>query len=206
MAHRVKLSVRKTTRCGSALILTALAMIPLLAMVAFAVDWGRMCLTKSELQRAADSAAMAGAWELRDATAPASRLSPSAALLAARRAAQDYSSKNTSMGNPLKLQDSDIQIGYLAILANRAVRSTRAIPNGSTPFGFGSAATRKATVLYRHSLPASWANRKPRAKLRPPPHLLEMSPVLRSQSAREAKVRTCPFCLLLWTWIHGSRP
>src|SRR5882757_10326410 len=114
MAHRVKLLVPKTARYGSALILTALAIIPLLAMVAFAVDWGRMCLTKSELQRAADSAAMAGAWELRDAKAPASRLSTSAALSAARRAAQDYSSKNTSMGNPLKLQDSDIQIGYLA--------------------------------------------------------------------------------------------
>jgi hypothetical protein len=114
MVHRVKLSVRKPARCGSALILTALAMIPLLAMVAFAVDWGRMCLTKAELQRAADSAAMAGAWELRDATGPASRLSSSAALSAARRAAQDYSLKNTSMGNPLKLQDSDVQIGYLA--------------------------------------------------------------------------------------------
>lgn len=105
---------RKAARRGSALILTALAIIPLLAMVAFAVDWGRICVTKAELQRAADSAAMAGAWELRNAKGPASRLSSKAALSAVRQAAKAYAAMNTSMGKSLHLQDSDIQIGYLA--------------------------------------------------------------------------------------------
>jgi hypothetical protein len=114
MAHSRNFSRTKRARRGSALILTALAIIPLLAMVAFAVDWGRICVTKAELQRAADSAAMAGAWELRDAKAPGSKLSSNAAVFAARRAAKDFSAMNTAIGKPLQLQDADIQIGYLS--------------------------------------------------------------------------------------------
>src|SRR4051794_22562627 len=70
-----RLAGLRSTRRGSALILTALAIIPLLAILALAVDWGRVCVTKAELQRAADSAAMAAAWELKDAKGPGSRLS-----------------------------------------------------------------------------------------------------------------------------------
>jgi Flp pilus assembly protein TadG len=114
MAHSAFSLRRKRALRGSALILTALALIPLLAMVAFAVDWGRICVSKAELQRAADSAAMAGAWELRNAKGPASRLSSKAAISAVMQAAKAYSVMNTSMGKPLQLQDSDIQIGYLA--------------------------------------------------------------------------------------------
>jgi hypothetical protein len=114
MATSVRRVGCKRERRGSALILTALAIIPLLAMVAFAVDWGRICLTKAELQRAADAAAMAGAWELRDAKAPGSSLSPAAAVVAARKAAKEYSAMNTAIGKPLELQDGDIQVGYLA--------------------------------------------------------------------------------------------
>src|SRR5215213_8582231 len=98
MAQATRSIAPERDRRGSALILTALAIIPLLAMVAFAVDWGRICVTKAELQRAADSAAMAAAWELHDAKAPGSKLSPAAALVAARRAAKDYSSMNTAIG------------------------------------------------------------------------------------------------------------
>src|SRR3954469_2052930 len=71
MARSAKSIGGKRARRGSALILTALIMIPLVAVVAFAVDWGRICVTKAELQRTADSAAMAGAWELRNAKGPA---------------------------------------------------------------------------------------------------------------------------------------
>src|SRR5688572_7486760 len=52
-------SNRSRDRRGSALLLVALALIPLFAMLAFAVDYGRICVAKSELQRAADSAALA---------------------------------------------------------------------------------------------------------------------------------------------------
>src|SRR3954468_15441790 len=94
-SNTLRFSRLPNARHGSALILTALAIIPLLAMVAFAVDWGRICVAKAELQRAADSAAMAGAWELRNAKGPASRLSSNAAVLAAMQAAKDYSAMNS---------------------------------------------------------------------------------------------------------------
>jgi len=105
---------RKPDRRGSALLLTAFATIPLLAMVAFATDYGRICIAKAELQRAADAAALAGAQELSAAMAPASRLTPLEAEAQARAAAMEYAAMNTAFGKPLKLQEADIEIGYLA--------------------------------------------------------------------------------------------
>jgi Flp pilus assembly protein TadG len=51
-------------RRGAVVPLMAILMIPLLAMVAFAVDVGRITMTTAELQDAADSAALAGADQL----------------------------------------------------------------------------------------------------------------------------------------------
>jgi Flp pilus assembly protein TadG len=59
-----QLDVLKTDRRGGVLVLTAFLMIALMSMIAFAVDLGYLEVTKVELQRAADSAAIAGAWEL----------------------------------------------------------------------------------------------------------------------------------------------
>src|SRR5215203_3516090 len=40
---------RQRSRRGSTLLLTALALVPLLGMVAFAVDYGRICVAKAAL-------------------------------------------------------------------------------------------------------------------------------------------------------------
>lgn len=53
---------------GQALILVALMMVVLLGMGALVVDYGYMAMQKSELQTAADSAALAGAKSLHDKT------------------------------------------------------------------------------------------------------------------------------------------
>lgn len=106
-------SVRKSYRRGSALVLTALMLIPLLAIAAFAIDWGRLCLTQAELQRAADAAAMAGTLELLQAKSPASGLNSLAAESEARNAATEYSALNTALGNKLNLPSADISIGQL---------------------------------------------------------------------------------------------
>src|SRR5262245_9731689 len=54
----------KKVRRGSIAPLTALLLVPLLGMVAFAVDMGWITHTQNQLQSAADAAALAGAGQL----------------------------------------------------------------------------------------------------------------------------------------------
>jgi hypothetical protein len=107
-------SVRARLRRGSALTLTAIALVPLLGMAALALDWGRLCVAKAELQRAADAAAMAGAWELLDASAPGSGMDAVDAAEAARDAAIEYAALNESFGQRLRLPRADVHAGFLA--------------------------------------------------------------------------------------------
>src|SRR5687768_10805693 len=58
-------------RRGNVLVLSAVLMIVMMAMVAFAVDVGYICLMRGELQRAVDAAALAGAAELQYGVAQA---------------------------------------------------------------------------------------------------------------------------------------
>jgi len=53
-------------RRGAVLVLSCLLLVLLLALVAFSVDVGYICMARSQLQNSADSAAMAGAWGLLD--------------------------------------------------------------------------------------------------------------------------------------------
>jgi Flp pilus assembly protein TadG len=55
---------RKSYRSGAVVPLFALMLIPLLGMLAFSIDAGYMALVKSDLQNAADAAALAGAEKL----------------------------------------------------------------------------------------------------------------------------------------------
>jgi hypothetical protein len=105
---------RPQHRRGSALALTAAAMLPLLAIVALAVDWGRICVAKGELQHAADAAALAGAWELLESRSPGSSLSDKQADLNARQAVAEYAGMHTALGKSLRVHGSDIEIGFLA--------------------------------------------------------------------------------------------
>src|SRR5690349_18140611 len=80
-------------RHGNVIVLTALLMSALLAMVAFAVDLGYVFVARTELQRAADSAAIAAAWELVDTTVK-STPSPLDNIPKARAVAASYVAYN----------------------------------------------------------------------------------------------------------------
>ena len=54
---------RKSKRRGAILALVALLMVPLFAMLAFAVDYGYLLKVRTDLQRTADAAALAAVQE-----------------------------------------------------------------------------------------------------------------------------------------------
>ena len=58
----------KRNRGGIALIYMIMAMFVICAFISFAVDWGRVQLSRTELQRAADSAARYGVTGISDGT------------------------------------------------------------------------------------------------------------------------------------------
>jgi len=111
-----------TPRRGSITPLTAIFLVLILAMVAFAVDISWMVLSESELQNAADSAALAGANKLGDnyvlfnlptqSSVNKSTLA-NAAVSAAKSTAKTYAAANSAGGvSSLTLLDSDIDVGF----------------------------------------------------------------------------------------------
>jgi hypothetical protein len=109
-------------RRGTVTPLAAILLVFLMGMIAFSVDMGYMVLAETELQSAADSAALAGAEQLmqgfvkyhlpgQGATNQATILSSS--LSSARTAAKNYAGYNSAGGvSTLALNDSDIQFGF----------------------------------------------------------------------------------------------
>jgi len=112
----------KPRRRGAVTPLAALLLVFLLGMVAFAVDMGYVVLAETELQSAADAAALAGSEQLmqgfvqynlpnQSAANKASILSTAQAN--ARTTAQTYAGYNAAGGvNSLTLNSSDIQFGF----------------------------------------------------------------------------------------------
>jgi len=97
-------------RRGVILVLTAAAMIGVLAFVAFTVDVGYIAVTKAELQNSADAAALAAAWELLDER----RLeSLPVVFQQARDAAITYAATNRVGGLSLLLSPGDETDGDL---------------------------------------------------------------------------------------------
>ena len=101
-------------RSGNILVLTAFLMVGLFALLAFAVDIGYLNVVKTELQRSADSAAIAGAWRLIDTDAPSSVTSPEVLAANAGTNAANYAAMNNSLRLSPTLGDGDLTIGYLA--------------------------------------------------------------------------------------------
>jgi Flp pilus assembly protein TadG len=91
---------RRLGRAGNVAILTALAMVPLLGMVALAVDFGQASMVKAELDLAADAAALvavtaaSNAWNAHDANP----VQEATAAAQARFQAQSASQPNVTIG------------------------------------------------------------------------------------------------------------
>jgi Flp pilus assembly protein TadG len=107
-------------RKGTIAVLLAILLVPLLGMVAFAVDMAWIASSKAKLQAAADAAALAGVRQLMDgyvafnaplATGKDTIISNAEAL--AMTFAKNFASYNGAGGvGSLALNDSDIEFGY----------------------------------------------------------------------------------------------
>jgi hypothetical protein len=122
-------------RQGAIAPLTAVLLIPLLGMIAFAVDMGWITHTQNELQSAADAAALAGAAQLpgnwasyymitQNGQTPLQQAAAQSALLtAAENSASSYAKMYAGYNragdvNSLALLDSDIEFGFTDASAN----------------------------------------------------------------------------------------
>jgi hypothetical protein len=108
------ISARQHRRCrrGSVLVFSLLMMVVAFVVLAFAVDAGYLYLVSTQLQRAADSAALAAASELvNDASLNGDN--PAQALADARDAARQLAAHNAVCRTAPELADQDIVIGRL---------------------------------------------------------------------------------------------
>ena len=110
-----------TKRRGAIAPLTAILLVFLIGMVAFAVDTGWMVLSQTNLQNAADASALAGANPLMSAYVQYSVSTSSstkttilnAAMASARANAKLYAGYNSAGGvKSLALNDSDVEFGF----------------------------------------------------------------------------------------------
>ena len=118
-------------RPGNILVLSAVMMVGMLAMLALAVDVGYLCLARDQLQRSADSAAIAAAWELLDEQAV--RRNSEVSLLPARAnyKASQYAALNPVLRDSPQLSSEDVSVGYLANPSNRSLQLDTT--GGNTP-------------------------------------------------------------------------
>ena len=86
-------------RRGAIAVMAAVFLVVLLAMIAFAVDIGYLGMVRTQLQAAADSAALAAAGS--------SNLSQSQMVAAA----QQFANANQAAGRAIQLNSSDVQFG-----------------------------------------------------------------------------------------------
>ena len=101
------------SRKGAVVVLAALLMIVMLALVAFVVDIGYLVSAKTEMQRTADAAALAAAWEMVNDNVV--RDDTEAIDYAARNMAVEFAAQNEVVKTSPNLDiASDITVGYLA--------------------------------------------------------------------------------------------
>ncbi len=86
---------------GATLVMVALGLFVFLGMVALAVDLGMLLGARTESQRVADAAALAGAGSLITAPDDEAR---------ARQWALDYAAENTVLGTIADVRDEDVDV------------------------------------------------------------------------------------------------
>ncbi len=103
MTRQRRNPMRRQERGGVILILAALLLLPLIGMVAFAVDYGYLLKVRCDLQRSADCTALAAVQELTPDPLGYQDLS------AVRATVRDYVARN--IDTSFNVLDSDIDIG-----------------------------------------------------------------------------------------------
>jgi len=119
-------------RRGNILVMTALLMTAMIALLAFAVDLGYVYAVRAELQRSADSAAIAAAWELIDKDGPAGTETATSLTSSAASVASQYAGLNHVGSHSPTLASNDVTVGYMT---NPSSPSSPIIatPTGSLP-------------------------------------------------------------------------
>ncbi len=107
-------------RRGNVLVLSAVMMVIMATLLAFAVDLGYINVARTELQRAADSAALAATWELIDDEVTNS-IDLSSEISSARDVAAAYAARNLVTAaapsvdaNTSNNASGDVVVGYIA--------------------------------------------------------------------------------------------
>ena len=105
-------------RRGNIIVLSAVLMVIMMAMIAFAVDLGYVYNARTELQRAADASAIAACWELIDEDAVKGTSNSSVITSDARSKARQFVALNKITQAAANLADEDITVGYIASPGN----------------------------------------------------------------------------------------
>ena len=111
---------QRFARRGSILILSAILMVFMMALLAFAIDLGYMYTVRTQLQRSADASAIAGAWELLAEEARLTNGDLSGAVIGAREYAEEYAGRNQVGKASPSLGDSDVVVGYRQDIFDRS--------------------------------------------------------------------------------------
>ncbi len=125
----MRLHQARRRRTGSILVLTAVMMVLMFALLAFAVDIGYVTLIRTQMQSVADAAAMAATWELLDSRTLTPSASAASVQDAAKTSARYYTQLNPVGQVPLTLADGDITFGRLNVLAGLGAPLTFTDPN-----------------------------------------------------------------------------
>ena len=105
--HALPIAARtqQAKRRGAIAVLAAILMIPMMAMVAFAIDYGYLLKTRAVLQRAADAAALAAVRDL----VPSDNVTQN--LDTVRATVLEYAKANIAEITSFSVLDADIEIG-----------------------------------------------------------------------------------------------
>ncbi|MCH7725954.1 MAG: hypothetical protein IH991_05660 [Planctomycetes bacterium] len=97
--NRLRRIGKRTDRRGNIVPLAAVFLVVTIAFLAFSIDFGYIVVSESELQNAADSAAMSAARSLSDGRE------------ATITAAKTWAAKNIAAGEGVKVHDEDVELG-----------------------------------------------------------------------------------------------
>jgi Flp pilus assembly protein TadG len=105
-------------RQGNVVVMTALLMVGLVGLLALAIDVGYLYSVRAELQRSADSAAIAACWELIDKDGPAGMQTSTVLSSNANSKASEFASMNSVGACSPALGSGDVVVGYMANPSN----------------------------------------------------------------------------------------
>lgn len=169
MFGKKRIQPKRATDQGSTLLIIAVAMVGMIAVCAFAIDLANFYLARSEAQRAADAAALAGATVFVNTGCTTSGCTAGGAQEAlARQQAEAVGNQNYIGGQDANIQDGDITFSYptpqepqITVIAGRAVPTFFARIFGVTTANVSAKATAEAYNPSGGSAPVATACLKP---------------------------------------------